>query len=290
MKRLFVLFLFWPLVLFAPEKKLPMTQEEYFNHWFTYQLNENPLPNFTLELFYDYLIYLKVPNRDIVFKQAQHETGNFKSHKFTQCNNLFGMMIPRIRKTTAVSSIDHFAYYEHWTESVKDYVLFLDYRKPKQVCYYRYLDSVGYATDKEYTMKLKKIKMKPLLSSEEVVLENRTYKKPRFEVKKPILTASEKIVIKLFAEEKGYQCLIKENDFLIIKDGIPGFVQKHKNHKTNKELLFIAFKDGSYDNISRIISLQKAFIQFNIFPVDDPDAFNFQGICNWVATCKTGSL
>jgi hypothetical protein len=65
---------------------------------------------------------------EFVFAQAVLESGHFTSNLFKLNNNLFGMRIPTKRETVAVGrSKSGYAIYDHWTQSVNDYMLFQNY-------------------------------------------------------------------------------------------------------------------------------------------------------------------
>ena len=64
----------------------------------------------------------------IVVAQAVLETGWFTSKNFKVNNNLYGMRVPYNRMTTADTSINGYAHYKKWEESVIDYYLMLSVR------------------------------------------------------------------------------------------------------------------------------------------------------------------
>lgn len=128
---------------------------------------------FSQELFYWSLrLYLKHPNE--VYQQAILETGWFKSGPFKDHNNVFGMQYSQKRKSIQKfyffadphnGKLHKLAHYDHWLDATKDYALWQDYRDSfgynLDGNYYLFLDSVKYATDKNYTDKLKKLPLKP---------------------------------------------------------------------------------------------------------------------------------
>lgn len=97
-------------------------------------------------------INMKYP--EIVFAQAILESGNLSSSLCKKYNNLFGMRLPRKRKTTAISeSESKYAIYKDWSESVKDYKLFQEHiiikgynTSDKYIEYIdnKYSESIGY--------------------------------------------------------------------------------------------------------------------------------------------------
>lgn len=83
----------------------------------------------------------------IVLAQAKLETGNYTSKVCLTHNNLFGL-----RKADG-------SYYKfnHWKESVQAYKDYIQYKYKPPSNYYKFLEDIGYAEDKSYTDKLKKI-------------------------------------------------------------------------------------------------------------------------------------
>ena len=81
----------------------------------------------------------------IVLAQAKLETGNYKSKLCRVHGNLFGL-----------NSRKGYRKYGHWTESVKAYKKLIQSRY-KGGDYYAFLTKIGYAEDKNYIRKLKKI-------------------------------------------------------------------------------------------------------------------------------------
>lgn len=83
----------------------------------------------------------------IVLAQAKLETGNYTSKVCLTHNNLFGL-----RKADG-------SYYKfnHWKESVQAYKDYIQYKYQPPSNYYKFLEDIGYAEDKSYTDKLKKI-------------------------------------------------------------------------------------------------------------------------------------
>jgi len=99
-----------------------------------------------------------IQNKEIVKRQAYHETGNLKSRFCRECNNLFGMRKPLKRETTAIGRDNGMSVYPSFVESIEDYYYW-------QRCFYRggdyydFLASHGYATDPLYILKLKNLKI-----------------------------------------------------------------------------------------------------------------------------------
>lgn len=86
-----------------------------------------------------------VPHADIVLAQARLETGNFTSRRCREDKNLFG--IKRGKR---------YAKYRRWQDSVADYKERISSRY-KQGDYYTFLRKIGYAEEKEYIQKVRRI-------------------------------------------------------------------------------------------------------------------------------------
>lgn len=63
----------------------------------------------------------------IITAQAAHETGNFTSVIFRDNKNCFGMKLPKVRKTLAVSENRGHAVYETLSDCVGDFWLYYKY-------------------------------------------------------------------------------------------------------------------------------------------------------------------
>jgi uncharacterized FlgJ-related protein len=98
-----------------------------------------------------------VKHPKVVFAQAIIESGGFKSVLSKDCNNLFGMRVPKKRQTLAVKKCKHksgFAKFDSWQESVYDYLLYQknvlkNKGKMTDEQYLRYI-STSYAQNPEY--------------------------------------------------------------------------------------------------------------------------------------------
>lgn len=88
---------------------------------------------------------IKFPH--IVLAQAALETGHFSSRVCLEYNNLFGLRRP---------SNGEYYRFDRWEDSVKAYRDYVQY-KYKGGNYYQFLDRIGYAEDKEYTLKVRKM-------------------------------------------------------------------------------------------------------------------------------------
>lgn len=100
------------------------------------------------------LEYYGIKHPKIVYAQAVLETGNFTSSVLTNNNNLFGLYD---------SSKGSYYTFSHWSESVKAYRDFIQYRykPPNNVYnksnYYQFLKNIGYARDPKYIIKIQEI-------------------------------------------------------------------------------------------------------------------------------------
>lgn len=94
------------------------------------------------------LYYYNIQFPEIVYAQAILETGHFKSNLCIRCNNLFGLYNSRKGR---------YYEFEHWTESVKAYRDYIQYKYKPPDDYYHFLSSIGYAEDEYYITKLRKI-------------------------------------------------------------------------------------------------------------------------------------
>lgn len=129
--------------------------------------NINPKPKyipkldstFSKEALVEYVYSLNVRFPHIILAQAHLESGKFTSRIFVNNNNLFGMRQARLRPTTNKGSRNGFAKYDHWRDSVIDYIFYYTvymHRFKTEEEYYRYLDG-SYANDPHYSKLLKKI-------------------------------------------------------------------------------------------------------------------------------------
>lgn len=127
------------------------------------KLSELRLSEFSLDNLITYIALLNADHREIIIKQAILETGHFKSNVFRNNNNLFGMKIPRIRQTTAISYRNGFSVYNHWTRSVDDYLILQQLWKVKHLKFYNdgyeILKLAHYAENPNYIKLLKQIKI-----------------------------------------------------------------------------------------------------------------------------------
>jgi len=121
----------------------------------------------TPENILNYIEEIGIIHSKIVYKQAIVETGWFKSKLCVKHNNLFGMhyTTKRPNKISGYIIADHgakCAVYKHWKDSIEDYLLYQQYwiDKGKDLTdYYKFLSSIGYASNINYIKILKQIKI-----------------------------------------------------------------------------------------------------------------------------------
>lgn len=94
------------------------------------------------------LKYYDVKHSDIVHAQAILETGHFKSRACIENNNLFGLYDSKNKR---------YYKFNHWSESVIAYKEMVQYKYESSGNYYKFLNDINYAEDKNYINKLKKI-------------------------------------------------------------------------------------------------------------------------------------
>ena len=114
---------------------------------------------FSQEALVGYVYSLNVRFPHIILAQAHLESGKFTSGIFVNNNNLFGMRQARLRPTTNKGSRNGFAKYDHWRDSVMDYILYYAVYMHKfktEEAYYAYLDR-SYANNPHYSKLIRKI-------------------------------------------------------------------------------------------------------------------------------------
>ena len=114
---------------------------------------------FSQEALVKYVYSLNVRFQHIILAQAHLESGKFTSGIFVNNNNLFGMRQARLRPTTNKGSRNGFAKYDHWRDSVMDYILYYAvyiHKFKTEEAYYAYLDR-SYANNPHYSKLIRKI-------------------------------------------------------------------------------------------------------------------------------------
>lgn len=99
------------------------------------------------ENLYHELVAQDVDFPEIVLAQAILETGHFKSYSCVQRNNLFGLR----------SGKGSYMTFDHWTLAVAAYKKYIQKYDSLPKDYYKYLNTLGYAKDPNYTVKLKEL-------------------------------------------------------------------------------------------------------------------------------------
>lgn len=104
------------------------------------ELNDNTL--------FKALKYYNVEEPSIVLAQAKLESANYKSKLYKEKNNLFGLYN---------SKSQQYFTFEHWTDCIIAYKNMIQRRRKEGEDYYKFLQRIRYAKDKEYIDKLKEI-------------------------------------------------------------------------------------------------------------------------------------
>lgn len=158
LRFMYVLFVLVMIMLFmvSMRKKQVIVKKEYISSEMSVIIKG---VEFTTDNFYQYIKTCGIRFPKIVYAQAVLETGNFRSDRFLEHNNAFGMKVARSRPTTATREHTDHAEYDSWMLSVQDYALYQsaylrDLRTEEQ--YFRYLGE-HYAEDTAYVEKLKNI-------------------------------------------------------------------------------------------------------------------------------------
>lgn len=97
------------------------------------------------------LEYYEIQYPQIVYAQALLETGHFSSSVCKKYNNLFGLYNSKIK--------DYYSF-EHWSDSVKAYRDFVQYKYKGNTDYYTFLVDLPYAMDPNYIRKIKQLEHK----------------------------------------------------------------------------------------------------------------------------------
>lgn len=94
------------------------------------------------------LQYYNIEHPTIVKAQAILETAHFTSDLCIKNNNLFGLYDSKNKRYYS---------YNHWWESIEAYKKLVQRKYNNSKYYYRFLEDIKYAKDKEYINKLKEI-------------------------------------------------------------------------------------------------------------------------------------
>lgn len=163
MKKLVLSLLLAIFLICSVYAPVPLYNKE-INHSVLVQMKINVLKvsPFTWGNFNTYLTLVNADHKEVMTRQAILETGNFKSSVFKHNRNLFGMKMPEKRKTTAIAKQKGFAVYNHWTESIDDYIILKAIWKVKRPFVkdgYEELKLAKYAENPKYIELLKQIKI-----------------------------------------------------------------------------------------------------------------------------------
>ena len=158
---MFILLLFLTANLYAPTRNITCREiTEQARRSERKLMKERALREpFSQELFFE-VLKMHVEHPEIVMRQALLETGWFTSKSFTEGNNFSGMKLPSTRYTHAIGIVHGHAMYEHWYYAVLDYAEWQEYWQVEgntQEEYYHFLDTLPYATAKNYVKTLKSI-------------------------------------------------------------------------------------------------------------------------------------
>ena len=161
LKIILTILLFFVYSLTAPGGYVGLSDSMIFNAKKIVFYIEVKDKKFSEELLKECMYYEQIYHSDVVLLQSKLETGNYASVIFQDNSNLFGMKYPRVRETTASGIMYGHAYYDHWTDSVKDYKLFQDWYmsigydiETESDDYLVFLKWIRYASDKKYIHKL----------------------------------------------------------------------------------------------------------------------------------------
>lgn len=101
----------------------------------------------------DSILYLALEYYDVkhprtVLAQAKLETGNYTSNHCVNKNNILGLYNSR--------KGEYFSF-DHWTDCIQAYKDMIEYRLRDGEDYYSFLKRIKYASNPDYTKKLKEI-------------------------------------------------------------------------------------------------------------------------------------
>ena len=105
--------------------------------------------SFTVDNFKAYLAQINAPHAHVIYSIAKHESG-FRSALFLNNNNLFGMMRPNTRPNKSIQEGQRWAKFEHWTHSVDDFILYMQYTGMADATEKRFLNHI----DRNYAMRI----------------------------------------------------------------------------------------------------------------------------------------
>ena len=160
MKQISIILISIFLICLTNNKYLHIEKDVYEHCPELYFMDNVKDLDFSIPVLLQYLD-IKYPGYNkVILKQFILESGWFTSDLFLMANNMAGMKLARIRETTAVNTYKNYAAYLHWTDSVDDYFLWLNYHISKGFDisnYYEFLTNIGYAEKETYINLLKKV-------------------------------------------------------------------------------------------------------------------------------------
>lgn len=111
----------------------------------------------TDEILYNYMLDMRIKHAKVILCQAKIESSNYTSPLYKKNSNLFGMKTATQRVSTPGIGRAGYKSYNHWTESVTDYVLWQLTHNADQLSEDKYIEYLGkiYAEDPQYTSKIK---------------------------------------------------------------------------------------------------------------------------------------
>jgi len=123
------------------------------------EIREIKSASFSIENLVKYLKLKDAPDPEVMISQFIVETGWFKSKLFTLGNNICGMKLAKKRTTTATGEMFGYASFNHWTDSVDDFLLWLQYHGLSSG-YFDHVQKKSYSENSGYcTLVLKVVKM-----------------------------------------------------------------------------------------------------------------------------------
>ena len=168
MKKSFIILLLFCLAVEARPPSVTdyptLTTEERISLYLTLERQELSLQPVALERINRAFEIEGIKGSEFVIAQIRLETGNLTSELCQVNNNLCGMKLAKLRRTTATRSSEHgYAVYNSWYDCVVDIGLFQQYYESKGrdlSNYPAFLASVGYASDPKYLRKIEQLMKK----------------------------------------------------------------------------------------------------------------------------------
>ena len=164
-KSFFILLLFCLAVEARPPSVTDyptLTTKERISLYLTLERQELSTQPVTIERINRAFEIEGIKGSEFVIAQIRLETGNLTSELCLQNNNLCGMKLAKVRKTTATGQSEHgYAIYQNWYDCIVDIGLWQQYyiSKGRDLSNYpAFIASVGYASDTFYLAKVEQIR------------------------------------------------------------------------------------------------------------------------------------